>query len=388
MGLIKLAYNRLKALFTPDTVQHDMDREMRLHLDLLADEYERGGMSPENARRTARRRFGNLSHIKDRGHDIRGAGILEDLKRDIHYAGRMLLRSPLFSAVIVLSLAGGIGANTALFSVFDAVFLRDLPVRNPEARVAFGWGSGPSPKAFIPARVGFITSRGTGQSGAEIRTVYGAQFSSLVVEKLRQVNDTLTDLAAFAPVNTDASIDNQPREVTAQVVSGNYFRTVGVTAIAGRTITPDDDRASAQPVVVISYDFWRRQFALDTAAIGKQITLSGVLTATIIGVTAPGFQIGWGFSPDFSIPMAFIPQLASDLVQPDNWILGMVGRMKPGIDVEQVRRNLEGIFVGTALDGVANTAAQGRPRLSAISGSQGFSRDYVIASIGPDGSYR
>src|SRR5262245_41362660 len=105
MGLIKLSYNRLKALFTRNAVERDMDREMRLRLDLLADEYERAGMSPEDARRTAHRRFGNLSHIKDRGHDIRGAGILEDLKRDINYAGRMLLRSPLFSAVVVLSLA-------------------------------------------------------------------------------------------------------------------------------------------------------------------------------------------------------------------------------------------------------------------------------------------
>src|SRR5262245_41641603 len=128
MNPFKSAYGRLKALFRHNALERDMDQEMRLHVDLLTEEYERAGLPSGEARRAARRRFGNLGRIKEEGRDIRAAGILDDLRRDLQYTGRVIQRAPLFSAVVVLSLAVGIGANTALFSVFDAIFLRDLPV--------------------------------------------------------------------------------------------------------------------------------------------------------------------------------------------------------------------------------------------------------------------
>jgi len=117
----------VKALFLSETLDRDMDKEMRAHLDLLAEEYERAGMSTEEARRAASRRFGNLLQIKERGRDIRGAGILEDLLRDARYALRNLRRTPAFTTMVVLTLATGIGANTALFSVVDRLLIRPLP---------------------------------------------------------------------------------------------------------------------------------------------------------------------------------------------------------------------------------------------------------------------
>ena len=127
MEFLRIAYCRVKALFLSETLDRDMDKEMRAHLDLLAEEYERAGMSTEEARRAASRRFGNLLQIKERGRDIRGAGILEDLLRDARYALRNLRRTPAFTTMVVLTLATGIGANTALFSVVDRLLIRPLP---------------------------------------------------------------------------------------------------------------------------------------------------------------------------------------------------------------------------------------------------------------------
>jgi putative ABC transport system permease protein len=142
MQLVRRAYRRLQAFLTGAAIEQDMDDEMRLHMDLLAEDYERSGMSREAASRAARRRFGNLSRIQEQSRDIRGAGILEDLKRDLLYAARTLRRSPIFTAVVTLSLALGIGANTSLFTVIDAAVLRKLPVETPDELVFFRWTSG------------------------------------------------------------------------------------------------------------------------------------------------------------------------------------------------------------------------------------------------------
>ena len=128
MDALKLAYLRIKALFTRGALERELDDEMRLHVELLAEEYERSGVAADEAKRLARRRFGNVSQIKERGRDIRGAGVLDDLLRDLQYAARTLRRSPVLTSVVALSLALGIGANTALFTVIDAAFLRKLAV--------------------------------------------------------------------------------------------------------------------------------------------------------------------------------------------------------------------------------------------------------------------
>ena len=150
MERLKLACQRIKALFTRHTIEREIDDEMRLHVDLLAEEYEKSGATADEAKRLALRRFGNIGRVKERSRDVRGGGVLDDVIRDLHYAIRMLRRSPLFTVVVVMSLALGIGAITALFTVIDAAFLRKLAVDKPDELVFFRWTSGPSLRPFEP----------------------------------------------------------------------------------------------------------------------------------------------------------------------------------------------------------------------------------------------
>ncbi len=148
-------------------------------------------------------------------------------------------------------------------------------------------------------------------------------------------------------------------------------------------MTPDDDSASASPAVVISHGFWRRRFGLDSAAIGKPVVLNGTLPATIVGVTPPDFQVGRGGAPDFIIPLALGSQLMSDWPDPENWKLGVLGRMKAGIGIGQVRSNLQGLFEGFVLEEAPTTAPADMPRLEVFSAAQGFSRDNVREYMRP-----
>src|SRR5262245_26922016 len=226
---------------------------------------------------------------------------MNDILQDLRYAVRTFAATPGLTAVIVLSLALGIGANTALYSAIDAIFLRDLHVNNPGELVVLAWRAGPSQNPFSPQRGG-VFSRNSNEN--RIVRLLGSRFSHELFENFKAA-DTLTNVAAFANVDTDATVDGYGDEITAQLVSGNYFETVGVTAVAGRAITPADDIASAEPAVVVSHGFWSRRFSQNPAAIGKRVVLNGVLSATIVGVLPPDFQIGHGVVPDFSIPFAF-----------------------------------------------------------------------------------
>jgi len=304
-----------------------------------------------------------------------------NLLHDIRYAFRTFRQNSVFTIVVVLSLAVGIGANTALFGFVDAMFLRSIPVGNADDLVVFGWQSGPSPAAFSPARGGVssVSTRGTGDGA--VTTRFGARFPSALVANFRTEGKSLADVAAFAMADIDVSIDGSGDEITAQLISGNYFRTLGVSPAVGRLVVPEDDAASAAPVAVISHGLWRRRFAEDRAAIGKTVTLSGALQATIIGVTPPEFHIGRGVVPDFSIPLAFEPQLARGLLAQENWGLGIVGRVRPGVTVEQVDGNLQGVFRGYALNEKSNTAEADLPRLEVISARQGFTTQVVAESF-------
>jgi predicted permease len=301
-----------------------------------------------------------------------------NILQDLRYAVRTFAATPALTTVLVLSLALGIGANTALYSAIDAIFLRGLPVRNPGELVVLGWTAGPSQNPFSP-QSGGVFSRNSSEN--KIVTVSGSRFSRQLVDDF-QAADTLANVAAFANVDTDATVDGYGDEITAQLVSGNYFETVGVTAAAGRTIIPSDDLASAEPAVVVSHGFWSRRFSPDPAAVGKRVLLNGVLTATIVGVLPADFHIGRGVVPDFSIPLVFEKQLAAGLLARENWGLSIVARMKSGYRAEQVEGNLQGIFQGAALQLAPNTSSADMPKLAVISASRGFSMDIVATAFG------
>ncbi|HSO74997.1 MAG TPA: ABC transporter permease [Blastocatellia bacterium] len=302
--------------------------------------------------------------------------------QDLRYAGRMLRKSKAFSAIAVLSLALGIGANTALFSLVDAVLLKTLPVRKPNELVLFHWLGGPrglSRGIMGSTKTDPVTGMRTSTS-----------FSYLTFERFRDNNETLTDVFAFAPLHQlNVGVDGQPEISTGQFVSGGYYPGLGVRALIGRTLIPEDDQAGASPVAVITHRYWQRRFGLDAEVVGKTVNVNNI-PLTIVGVTPADFlgasQVGW--SPDLSIPFSTQQQVSPhepSLDGPWFWWLQIMGRLSPGVTREQAAASFESAFQQSALEGwtAATTRfpAQGQsqnpaprdvPKLRAGSGSQGL----------------
>jgi len=305
---------------------------------------------------------------------------MQTLLQDLRYGIRQLLKSPGFTAVAVLSLALGIGANTALFSLVDAVLLKTLPVRKPEELALFKWASGE--RGLSLSHNGTIDQEpGTGMR-------LGTSFSVPAFELMRAHTQTLSDLFAFAPRGElNVSVDGEAEVAGGQLVSGNFHSGLGVRPALGRMINNDDDQTSANPVAVISFRYWRRRFGLDPAVVGKTININGA-PFTIVGVTPPQFYSGMevGDSPDLTLPLALArllepnSQSQSEFAQAWYWWVRVMGRMKPGVSLEQARAELEGIFQQSAQAGWEASPANRRPpdsgprdlpRLRALPGGQG-----------------
>ena len=334
MELLSTAWRRIRALFQAGRIERDMDRELGSHLDLLAEEYERSGMSVADARHAALRRFGNVTHLKERSRDVRGAGLLGDLVRDAAYAVRSYRRSPVLAAVIILSSALGIGANTALFSVVDAAYLRKLPVPNPDRLVGLRWRS-----------VNWRPELGVrGAATTTLNSMSSAAFPRRAFEAFLE-GATVLDVFAFANrVGASVDVDGQLDSTTVQGVSGNYFAALGVPVVPGRPLTDADDLEGAEPLAVVSHDAWQRRFGGDPDVVGQRILLNGH-PFTIVGVVTPEFRgtDGAGLS-EFLVPLAFETEATGANITSDTWSLKIMGRLKPGFTLEQVRGNLEGAF--------------------------------------------
>jgi predicted permease len=278
----------------------------------------------------------------------------EDMMQDIRYGIRMLLKHKGFTLVAVLSLALGIGANTALFSLVDAVLLRTLPVQEPERLALFEWRAGEKYRTggmrgtFVPTEPG---TRG------------GSIFQPHNVAKLRAAqasdpNSPLASLFAYAPLYGMTAVYQQQAEVIkGQGVSGNYYAGLGVNAMFGRTINESDDQPSATPVVVLSHHYWQKSFGANQNVIGQQLTLNQK-SFTIIGVTPPGFvgALQVDSRPDVTIPLALEPLLLGENTglatkdRPPLWFIHLMGRLKPGATLEQAQASLTGTFQAVALD--------------------------------------
>jgi predicted permease len=377
---------RLRALFRKAEMERELDEELRFHLDKETEQNLARGMGPEEARRAALRSFGGVERVKEESRDVRGVRFLEELWQDLRYGLRMLLKHKGFTAVAVLSLGLGIGANTALFSVVDAVLLKSLPVREPERLVLFEWQAG---RAF----------RTNGMSGtSNVPGPPGTRGLSLfrydVFEKMQQAcaatpASPLSDFFAFAPISEmTAVVGNQAEIINGQAVSGGYYAGLGVRPVLGREITDEDNKPSAPPVVVLSHEFWQERFGADPAAVGRQLKLNNQ-SFTIIGVTPPTFTgtLQVDQHPAITVPIACEPLLRDKesrlgtANQPGVWWLDLMGRLKPGATYEQARESLNGTFQAAALEVMPpprkeNEPAQldpkDYPRLIAESGSRGM----------------
>jgi predicted permease len=368
---------RLGGLFNKERRDRELADELEAHLQMQAEDNLRSGMTPEEARRQAVIKLGGIEAAKEQYRDRRGVPTVENLIRDLRYALRTLRRSPGFTAVAVLSLAFGIGANTALFSVVDAVLLKKLPVKEPDQLVLFKSVAGPT---FSPGS--HYGNAKHDEAGRLVRSSLPYQ----TYARLRAQPGVLSDVFAFGDMDMNVSAGGRVEVASGQAVSGNYYEGLGVGALVGRTITDDDDRAAAQPVAVLSYRYWQRRFGGDPTVVGRQINLNNV-AFSIVGITPEGFDgaMNIGTSPDVSIPIAWEPQVngeRSRLKGAGSWWLMLMGRLKDGATAEQARASLEGVFQQTIIEHREARRAtvnptfkplrpEEYPRLAVYPGSQG-----------------
>ena len=385
MSRLRIFLSRLRGLFLKRNLEQELSDEIQSHLDMQIEDYERQGMNPDEARYAALRKFGGVAQVKETYRDRRGLPFVETFLRDLGYGARMLRRSPIVTIVAILSLALGIGANTALFSVVDAVLLKPLPVEAPDRLLVFEWQAGRA----------FRTTGMSGTSNVEVPpNMRGLSlFRYETVERMRgaqvaAVSETpLSDLFAFGPISKlTAKVGNEAETIKGQAVSGNYFAALKVQPSVGRAITPDDDRLGAAPVVVLSNQFWQERFGANSAVIGQQLILNKQ-AFTIVGVTPPEFNgtLQVNYKPAVTVPLALEPLLFAEksYLERGIWWLNVMGRLKPGATDEQARESLNGAFQSAALELMptpkkANQLAatqldpQDYPRLLSESGRRGM----------------
>jgi hypothetical protein len=316
----------------PSPVARELDDELAFHLDMRTKRLIESGMTPDAARQEALRQFGDVQSVRDdcltmdeeRDRAMQRANMLDEMRQDLTYAVRVLRRNLGFTITVVLTLALGIGANTAIFTLVNAVLLRPLAVRAPEQLVGIG----------NPTRV----------SSMSVSTNPEGSLISYPLYKELIARNTLTSglLASGRTPRLDARIDPsaaEPEHPRGRFVSGNYFDILGISAHRGRVFTDADDRTTgAAPVVTISYAYWIKRFDGAPSAVGRTITMNGV-QMTITGVTPPSFtgEIV-GQSTDVWIPLTMQPALMpNEQILADwstSWLL-LLGRLQPGVTHEQ-----------------------------------------------------
>ncbi len=283
---ITVARLKLAALFRRRKLDQDLNDELQFHLAMREEKLVAGGMTDSAARDAARRTLGNSTRTKESARDLWTFASLESWWQDLRFAARMLRKNPGFTAVAVFTLAIGIGANTAIFSLVDAIMLRPLPVSNPSQLFVLRWTA-----HNRPATYGMEWSGCPNGAVAPASAGYQAcSFSFPIFEQFRKEQSELAAITGLiGPWQLHEGFGGHLRHVTAGFVSGNFFPILGVPSEFGRTISAADDSLSAEPVVVLSDNYWRHEFGRDTAIIGKSIFFEGV-PARVVGVSAARFS--------------------------------------------------------------------------------------------------
>jgi predicted permease len=309
MGLL----DRLRNHFRQNALSREIRREMEFHLAERADDLVANGMPLSAAQREARRKFGSLAYQSERTRDHNLFRWLDTLSADVRYALRALRNAPAFAAVAILSLALGIGANTAIFTILNAVMLKSLPVSHPEELVA-------------------IT-----------RNDDGRILTNPLWEAIRDRQDVFSGVLAFGTTQFNLTTGGEARRILGSWVSGDYFATLGVPSVIGRLIARADDYRGCSGVAVLDYQFWDKQYARSQSAIGKALTLDGH-PFTVIGVADPRFfGLSVGQRPDVYVPLcseAIIRGANSQLDHRSSWFLQVIGRPKPGLTRGQIDARL------------------------------------------------
>jgi predicted permease len=321
MDKLMQLWRRLHFYLQRDRYDREFAEEMRFHLELKVDENLQAGMTSTEARATARRQFGNQTLLRERSREMWGFRSLETLGQDLRFGVRMLLKHKGFTTVAVLSLALGIGANTAIFSLMDAIFWRPLPVSHPEQLVS----------PVIPP------------AAREERS-----FSPLALfRELHQGNQVFTGAITSEADGVSLTVDGATERVMGEAVTGNYFSVLGVNAFRGRTFSAEIAQGAWAAEVVLSYDFWQRRFGGVTNVVGKTIQLNGY-TFTVVGISPPHFfGTEVGLSPEMRIPKLPDPL---DQTMPALPLLRIgryatvLARLKPEVSLQQAQAALEVVY--------------------------------------------
>jgi len=312
---------RLRSLLRREVVESEMDAELRFHFDQQVAKHIKSGLTREEAIRRARIEFGGHEQLKEQCRDARGVNFIETLLQDVRYALRMLRSSPGFTAVTILTLALGIGANTAIFSVIDSVLLRPLPYGNPGSLVLI-WETCSQPANFH-------------------NVVSPPDFLDW-----RSQNGVFQSMAAIFDERDNLTGTGDPQQVVSQGVSANFFSVLGVNLFMGNGFTAQNDQVGHTRVVILSYGFWKERFAGDSAIIGKTVMMNGH-PQTVVGVAPQNFN--W-FIKDGTLTGAK-PQVWFPYVIPQNFherknvgrFLTVVARLKPGVTLRQAKTEMNTI---------------------------------------------
>ena len=335
---------RLRALFKRRAVEDDLAEELRYHLDVETERHAAQGMAPGEAALAARRDFGNVTATQEAARATFTFRWLEDLVQDVRYGVRGLGQNRTFAAAVLLIVALGIGANTATFTLVDALILRPLPVPHPEQLVAIG----------NRARTGSMSQGGPNTGLASYPVYADLRDQNRVVTGLYASGRTKALDAVIGRPDSGAGSGGEAEHPRGRFVSGNYFEVLQVPAFLGRTFSGAEDRVpGGDPVIVVSYAYWQRRLAGDRSWVGRTITLNGV-PLTVIGVAPKGFYGDIvGQSLDLWIPLMMQPVLQPHTPYLEdrgaNWLL-MMGRLVPGVTVERARAEFVRLDTRTILD--------------------------------------
>jgi predicted permease len=308
----------------------DLDKELHFHIEERVAAFKRSGLSEEEARRKVRQEFGGMEQVKDDCRDARGTRWLEDLWQDLRYAVRMLRKQPGFAAASIVTLALGIGANTAIFSLIDAALLRALPFRDSHRLVV-------------------IWAENGGRMGLPLVPPANAD-----VAAWRGHTQSFDKIAAFSPRTVDITGRGDPERVGAAAVTSGFFETLGVIPVLGRTMAPIEETPAGPPIALISYGLWQRRFGGDPTLVGLDISIDGA-ARTVIGILPPDFDFPRGaewpaYFPfagrtDVWLPLAF--RAHDDGTGWSNWEsrdergLAVIGRMKHGTSLRQAQAEMD-----------------------------------------------
>ena len=350
-------------MFRRKRTAHDFAEEIKAHLELEADELKDEGLSDEDARCRARRNFGNVRLAQERFYLKDRWAFFDRALRDLSFAFRSLRQSPGFALTAILTLALGMGANTAVFSVMNAVLLKSLPVDHPE-RLVFLETSNP------PQGTGTIDTHET--------------FSYSVYNALRNQSRGLSPVMAYVPLSNNkvaVRYGAEPEEAEGEMVSGTFFSGLGMDLPLGRGFSVQDETDHA-PLAVLSYNYWTRRFVRDPAVLGKTLFVNGV-PMTIVGISAEGFEgVDGGRSTDFWIPLQNRPELNAWGNPPDNgkiyttdptwWCLRMIARLAPGVSRDQAVAQLQPLFQQAAYVGLGMKMEGEKPPVLSFADAKNF----------------